>query len=323
MHRRDPRPPPRRADRPGDAPRRSRPTAARTPSSRCAAGLQGGARMPRSLVLVQDPTMQRRTHAAFDRWRGADEPEVRSHAPFVPVVGEHGVGESASDVGLEPRAVPRPRPRRDQPADRRRARLRPARRRRSSATWTIPSKRRRGLRAACARRTPAPRRDLTPRDGPEGARPPFVGCRACPPTRPRPPCSPRCRGTTRGRWCGWATTTPCSRSAVRGARSRACSTYPSSTARPTTDAPPTGCWRSRSGRSPSAASRPTTTARRSSWSTSTSSTTSRSRRPSRRSPTTASSSSTAAASRATTRSTPSSSRRSSPTRSARARAPTS
>ena len=50
---------------------------------------------PRSLVLVQDPTMQRRTHAAFDRWRGADGPEIRSHAPFVPVVGEYGVGESA------------------------------------------------------------------------------------------------------------------------------------------------------------------------------------------------------------------------------------
>ena len=52
---------------------------------------------PRSLVLVQDPTMQRRTHAAFDRWRGADGPEIRSHAPFVPVVGEYGVGESADD----------------------------------------------------------------------------------------------------------------------------------------------------------------------------------------------------------------------------------
>jgi hypothetical protein len=53
------------------------------------------AAMPRSLVLVQDPTMQRRTHAAFDLWRGADGPEVRSHAPFVPVVGEYGVGEAA------------------------------------------------------------------------------------------------------------------------------------------------------------------------------------------------------------------------------------
>ena len=41
--------------------------------------------------------MQRRTHAAFDRWRGADGPEIRSHAPFVPVVGEYGVGESADD----------------------------------------------------------------------------------------------------------------------------------------------------------------------------------------------------------------------------------
>ena len=51
--------------------------------------------MPESLVVVQDPTMQRRTHAAFDRWRGGDGPEIRSHAPFLPVVGEYGAGETA------------------------------------------------------------------------------------------------------------------------------------------------------------------------------------------------------------------------------------
>ncbi len=49
----------------------------------------------RSVVVVQDPTMQRRTHAAFERWRGAGGPELRSHAPFVPVVGAHGAGERA------------------------------------------------------------------------------------------------------------------------------------------------------------------------------------------------------------------------------------
>jgi hypothetical protein len=49
----------------------------------------------RSVVVVQDPTMQRRTHAAFERWRRAGGPELRSHAPFVPVVGAHGAGESA------------------------------------------------------------------------------------------------------------------------------------------------------------------------------------------------------------------------------------
>ncbi len=49
----------------------------------------------RDLVVVQDPTMQRRTHAGFDRWRGADGPVIRSHAPFVPVVGEDGAGETA------------------------------------------------------------------------------------------------------------------------------------------------------------------------------------------------------------------------------------
>ena len=51
----------------------------------------------RSLLVVQDPTMQRRTHAGFDRWRGADRPEIRSHAPFVPVVGKDGAGETAAD----------------------------------------------------------------------------------------------------------------------------------------------------------------------------------------------------------------------------------
>jgi hypothetical protein len=43
----------------------------------------------RSLVLVQDPTMQRRTHECFRRsLRGAADVAVWSHAPFVPVVPE-------------------------------------------------------------------------------------------------------------------------------------------------------------------------------------------------------------------------------------------
>ena len=46
------------------------------------------------VLLVQDPTMQRRTHASFDHHqRGAVRSiEVTSHAPFVPVVGDDGVG---------------------------------------------------------------------------------------------------------------------------------------------------------------------------------------------------------------------------------------
>jgi hypothetical protein len=48
-----------------------------------------------SIVVVQDPTMQRRTHAAFERWRGPGGPELRSHAPFVPVVSAYGAGETA------------------------------------------------------------------------------------------------------------------------------------------------------------------------------------------------------------------------------------
>ena len=59
--------------------------------------LLAGADQPTSLVVVQDPTMQRRTHAAFDRWRGPDGTAIRSHAPFVPVVGDRGAGESVGD----------------------------------------------------------------------------------------------------------------------------------------------------------------------------------------------------------------------------------
>ena len=47
-----------------------------------------------SVLLVQDPTMQRRTHAGFDHHqRHAARPlEVVSYAPFVPVIGPHTVG---------------------------------------------------------------------------------------------------------------------------------------------------------------------------------------------------------------------------------------
>ncbi len=51
-----------------------------------------------SLVVVQDPTMQRRTHASFDRWHARGGPMVRSHAPFVPVVHETGAGERDGEV---------------------------------------------------------------------------------------------------------------------------------------------------------------------------------------------------------------------------------
>jgi hypothetical protein len=59
--------------------------------------LAAGTEPARSLVVVQDPTMQRRTHAGFDLWRGADGPEIRSRAPFVPVVGADGAGETLHD----------------------------------------------------------------------------------------------------------------------------------------------------------------------------------------------------------------------------------
>ena len=50
----------------------------------------------RSTVLVQDPTMQRRTHASFDHHlRGGPSMEVVSFAPFVPRVGADGVRPAA------------------------------------------------------------------------------------------------------------------------------------------------------------------------------------------------------------------------------------
>ena len=42
---------------------------------------------PATMILVQDPTMQRRTHASYERaWRGENGWRFVSHAPFVPLV---------------------------------------------------------------------------------------------------------------------------------------------------------------------------------------------------------------------------------------------
>jgi len=42
---------------------------------------------PSSILLIQDPTMQRRSHASFERaWRGERSPRFISFAPFVPIV---------------------------------------------------------------------------------------------------------------------------------------------------------------------------------------------------------------------------------------------
>lgn len=44
---------------------------------------------PASLIIVQDPTMQRRTHASFERvWQGQPAPRIMSFAPFVPHVAD-------------------------------------------------------------------------------------------------------------------------------------------------------------------------------------------------------------------------------------------
>ena len=89
------------------------------------------------------------------------------------------------------------------------------------------------------------------------------------------------------------TGTPSAWSAGSAGWSSRCSTYRSRPACPTTATSPTGCWRSRSGRCASAASRRTTTGRRWSSSTSRPSWSSRSRTSSRRSTTRGSSSPTA------------------------------
>jgi hypothetical protein len=53
-----------------------------------------------SVLLVQDPTMQRRTHAGFDhhqRLLGTTF-DVVSHAPFVPVIRTDGVGDATKSA---------------------------------------------------------------------------------------------------------------------------------------------------------------------------------------------------------------------------------
>jgi hypothetical protein len=57
------------------------------------------ARTPlRSLVLIQDPTMQRRTHESFRRsLRGAADVQLWSFAPFVPTVGRGHPGHVQDD----------------------------------------------------------------------------------------------------------------------------------------------------------------------------------------------------------------------------------
>lgn len=56
-----------------------------------------------SVLLVQDPTMQRRTHESFDHHqRGAADPlAVTSLAPFVPVVRTDGVGPADGSTGWD------------------------------------------------------------------------------------------------------------------------------------------------------------------------------------------------------------------------------
>lgn len=50
------------------------------------------------VLLVQDPTMQRRTHAGFELWSEREGPDVTvtSLAPFVPVVTSDGVGRAGA-----------------------------------------------------------------------------------------------------------------------------------------------------------------------------------------------------------------------------------
>jgi hypothetical protein len=57
----------------------------------------------RSLILVQDPTMQQRSQACFERaWKSMSQVSIKSFAPFIPIVrqGEQGleVGGSSEDI---------------------------------------------------------------------------------------------------------------------------------------------------------------------------------------------------------------------------------
>jgi uncharacterized SAM-binding protein YcdF (DUF218 family) len=55
---------------------------------------------PTSLLLVQDPTMQRRTHASFRRaLRGVPDVAIRSYAPFVPAVRDSRARHVRDDDG--------------------------------------------------------------------------------------------------------------------------------------------------------------------------------------------------------------------------------
>jgi uncharacterized SAM-binding protein YcdF (DUF218 family) len=55
------------------------------------------------MLLLQDPTMQRRSQASFEKW-WEDRPEVEifSYAPFIPVVEEKGNGEFVLIQGAYP-----------------------------------------------------------------------------------------------------------------------------------------------------------------------------------------------------------------------------
>lgn len=53
---------------------------------------------PAKVVLIQDPTMQRRTHASFERtYRGESAPEFISFSPFVPQVSDCALIENFPD----------------------------------------------------------------------------------------------------------------------------------------------------------------------------------------------------------------------------------
>ncbi len=46
----------------------------------------------KSMILIQDPTMQRRTHAAFERmWEDLPETKIQSHSVFVPTGDEDSI----------------------------------------------------------------------------------------------------------------------------------------------------------------------------------------------------------------------------------------
>lgn len=75
-------------------------------SRRLLEGLLGGA-APRRVIVLQDPTMQRRTHETFvAAWAGVPGAEIRSWASFLPAAAAAGSLEGGAGLAIAPPPPP-------------------------------------------------------------------------------------------------------------------------------------------------------------------------------------------------------------------------